>query len=667
MRIKKLLIATTLTCLSTTVLHAKVGNPHDGLSAEEIKQVKAMLLESKTTQEKTLYPLFELIEPEKAAVYAWRAGGKMPERRVLVQFQKADGFYSAVVNLSKNTVESTNKAKGQPMILLDEFFAASSLVLENKDFVAALDKRGLKPEQLNCIPLTAGNFGTPADNNKRLMKVPCFVLPEKSNFYAKPVEGLFGLVDLEKREVVEVVDTGVVPVPADEWDYTEAGVEKRAKLRPKWNPAKLTQKGGANYQLNGSEVTWDIWKFHFRVDKRPGLVVSGVQANDGEKWRNVMYQMHLSEVFVPYMDPSKTWNYRTYMDSGEYGFGVFLSPLRPGVDCPDYATFLPAVMNDDRGNPMEIPDAVCIFERNIGDPAWRHFEVFAQSAEKFIPAEGRPETELVVRSASEVGNYDYLIDYRFKQNGDIYIKVGASGLDATKGVAATSTDSPTYKADTRYGSLIAPNLVAPNHDHYFNFRLDMDIDQPDNVAMITKIVPLEASSKDNPRGPMWKVENDMIHSEMQGRMQITAFKPQHLMLMNMKDKGPMGHNPSYMVHHGSVAYGPYDYAKDMAMKRNAYIEYSIWNTLYDSAQRYAGGEYALGSDGSDTLAEWVKADRNLMNKDIVTWFTAGFHHIPRTEDWPVMSTEWKSVHIQPMNFFPHNPGLTIRTPETESK
>ena len=83
-----------------------------------------------------------------------------------------------------------------------------------------------------------------------------------------------------------------------------------------------------------------------------------------------------------------------------------------------------------------------------------------------------------MRTASEVGNYDYLIDYRFRQNGEIYIKIGATGLDAVKGVASTSMDDATAATDTAYGTLVASNLVAPFHDHYFNFRLDFEHRRP---------------------------------------------------------------------------------------------------------------------------------------------------------------------------------------------
>lgn len=641
-------------------LAGAAAHPLDGLTPEEYGAVTAALRDAGHATEATLYPLIELVEPPKAEVLAWSEGDAQI-RRARVHYGTDGAFRTAVVNITERTVETDEPADGQPMILFAEFIGAMEAALGHPDMVAGLEARGLTPGDVFCLPLTAGNFGTEEYRGTRLMKVPCYLNPTGSNFYAKPIEGLFAVVDLSKGEALRVVDEGAVPAPTDAWGYTEAEVAERVPLRPEANPATLAQPAGSNVTVEGSAIEWDIWKMRLRVDKRPGVVLSQIDVRDGEEWRSVLYQAHLSEVFVPYMDPGEGWYWRTYMDSGEYGFGLFLSPLTPGIDCPAHATYMPAVIADDSGNPLEIPNAICIFERDIGDPAWRHFEVFAQTPDAPVPAEGRPATELVVRSASEVGNYDYLIDYRFQQNGQIEIKIGATGIDAVKGVAAASMDDPTAAEDTRYGTLIAPNLVAPFHDHYFNFRLDFDVDQPVNMFETMDIVPAEAP-EGSPRGTMWTVQRTMPDSEMDARYQISALKPRYFHVMNMDRKGTLGHNPGYMIHHGNVAYGPFDFANDPSMKRNAYIEYSVWNTVYDPAQRYAGGAMPMQSDGTDTLAEWVKADRPLHDADIVTWFTAGFHHIPRTEDWPVMSTDWKTVHIMPMNFFSHNPALTIRTP-----
>ena len=106
-----------------------------------------------------------------------------------------------------------------------------------------------------------------------------------------------------------------MPVPEDDWGYMPDEVAARQPLRPASNPVDLTQAGGPGYAITGSRIEWDIW-------------------------RSVLYQAHLSEVFVPYMDPSAGWYFRTYMDSGEYGFGLFLSPLRAGIDCPGHAHLL---------------------------------------------------------------------------------------------------------------------------------------------------------------------------------------------------------------------------------------------------------------------------------------------------------------------------------------
>src|SRR5262249_27778639 len=143
-------------------------------------------------------------------------------------------------------------------------------------------------------------------------------------------------------------------------------------------------------------------------------------------------------------------------------------------------------------------------------------EIFAQASDKPVPTEGRPATELVVRSASEVGNYDYLIDYVFQQDGMIHVLVGATGLDAVKGVAATSMADATAPADTRYGTVIAPNLVAPNHARFFNFRLDFDIAGQENAFMRPGLVA-GAVAKGLPRRSMWKTEEETPMTELEGR------------------------------------------------------------------------------------------------------------------------------------------------------
>jgi primary-amine oxidase len=654
-------VVTSMPKLSVAVKH-----PLDSLATDEYSAIVQILTKEGRFLEDTRVPRIALLEPEKSFVKAWSAGEPFP-RKVTAMLKEGAIIYKAIVDLVAETVESFVEIDGEDMFLLEEVLGATELAIADQAMIDGLALRGFGPTEVYCLPLSAGSFGLPIEEGTRLMKVPCYSLPSGSNWWAMPIEGLFALVDLSSKTVLEVVDTGVVsPAPKDPWGYTAKEIKERfGSLRGPTSGTSSSQTLAdavpptRNYSVEDSIVKWDIFSFHYRVDKRPGLVLSDIKVNDKGTIREVLYQTHLSEVFVPYMDPDIGWFWRTYMDSGEYGFGVFMSPLSVGVDCPSDATYVGATFHDDVGQPFTIPDSICMFERTIGDPIWRHYEIFAQGPDQFTPTEGRASSEFVIRYAAEIGNYDYLVDFIFMQDGTIKMGVGSTGIDAVKGVATMSMKDATAAADTKYGSLIAPNLVAVHHSHFFNFRLDFDVDGDENVFEKVKLVPMNISDMNISRTSMWDIEVETIDNELDARTKINSATPSNYLFVNKNKESGLGHNPGYqLIPGGSFSHSLLS-MDDWPVKRNPYIENQLWVTPYDADQLYAGGEYAVQSKGDDTLQTWTDQGRSITNTDIVAWYTVGFHHVPRMEDWPVMPTHWAYFYIRPFNFFTENPAIML--------
>ncbi len=352
--------ALSLSPFAASAQQAQPTHPLDALTGTELHQIKAILQAEGKLGPKARFHNVDLDEPDKAAVTAWRPGASLPRRAIAV-VSEAGTVHQAAIDLSAGGMTAWQAVTGEPALLLGEMIGAADMALADSRMVQALAKRGFTPGQVFCLPLTSGNFGR-KEEAVRLLKVPCYAKPRDSNVWARPIEGLFATVDLKTGKVIDVTDTGMVPVSPEPWGYDEAEVAKRGALRPETKAASLSQPGGDNITMEEGRFIWDMWRFHLRADKRPGTVLSMVEARDGVRWRSVAYQMHLSEIFVPYMDPDQSWYWRAYMDSGEYGFGNFLSPLRRGVDCPPYARFLTATMPQDDGEPIQIPNAICMFE-----------------------------------------------------------------------------------------------------------------------------------------------------------------------------------------------------------------------------------------------------------------------------------------------------------------
>uniref|UniRef100_R7W371 Amine oxidase n=1 Tax=Aegilops tauschii TaxID=37682 RepID=R7W371_AEGTA len=242
---------------------------------------------------------------------------------------------------------------------------------------------------------------------------------------------------------------------------------------------------------------WANWEFHVGFDVRAGTVISLASIHDADAGarRRVLYRGFVSEVFVPYMDPVEEWYYRTFLDAGEYGLGLWAFPLQPGADCPANAAYLDGYYAGQDGKPVENKNMICVFERYAGDVAWRHTEagfpdrlvtnrpcsIGAHEYDRSSDALGlmqitevRPDVSLVVRMVVSCGNYDYtglgVQDQRLhqihgqKQSNSIdALQVSLTGLLEVKGTAYTHADQITEDA---HGTLVAENILAVYHDHY---------------------------------------------------------------------------------------------------------------------------------------------------------------------------------------------------------
>lgn len=97
-------------------------------------------------------------------------------------------------------------------------------------------RRGLDtPEELAEIlvtPLTSGAFGLP-EEERRIVKAQMYDTGGAGiNLFARPIEGVHAIIDLDERKVIEVIDTGVIPMPAGTHDFDEATIGARFGLRP---------------------------------------------------------------------------------------------------------------------------------------------------------------------------------------------------------------------------------------------------------------------------------------------------------------------------------------------------------------------------------------------------------------------------------------------------
>jgi len=619
------------------------------VTGEEIQQAAQVVRDDTRFEDGMVFAHLRLHEPTKSDL-ARHAGGAVLEREVEALVIPRDRLEAieVVVSVAAGAVRSWTVREGmRPALLFGEAFAAMTGVRANEEWQAALRRRGIEDFDLVQIdPWPAGSFGSPHEDGRRISRCIFYLRESKTdNGYARPIEGLIVYFDMGAHEVLEVVDMGETPFPPLRGSYLPEDVgEMRTDLRP----IEITQPEGASFTVDGNLVQWQKWSLRVGFDPYEGLTLHDISYRDGDRDRSVMHRASISEMVVPYGDPSPMHGWKNAFDAGEWGLGRMANSLALGCDCLGVIHYFDAVLATEEGEPYAVEHAICMHEEDYGI-LWKHQDMHGGTTET------RRSRRLVVSFIATVGNYEYGFYWYFYLDGNIQLEVKLTGIVSPMAVPPGETPE--------FANFIAPGLAAPNHQHLFSARLDLDVDGPTNQVIEVEAEPVPGGP-DNPWSNAFRQKSTLLTTERAAQRDVNPAVARSWKVVNPERTNHVGNPVGYKLV-PTMSTPTMHAAPDSSVgKRAGFARHNLWVTPYAPDERRAAGDYPNQHEGGDGLPAWTEADRSVADTDIVLWYTFGVTHFVRPEDWPVMPVEYTGFLLSPVGFFDRNPSLDV--PPTSS-
>ncbi|MGL4551325.1 MAG: primary-amine oxidase [Gemmataceae bacterium] len=620
-------------------------HPLEPLSADEVRQAVALLKREGKVTPTTRFVSVSLKEPPKAAVLAWDGTRAVPRGASVVLFDNAvNTAHEAALSLTEEALMSFRSLAGvQPTMTIDEQAECEQAVLRSPLFHDALKRHvgDVDPALVMVDIWSAGNYGSDEDRTRRLARPLCFLRRDPTdNGYARPIEGIRPVVDLNRMEVIRVEEHGSWPVPEASCNYAAGRV---ADQRKDIKPIDITQPQGPSFTVEGRRVTWQNWSFVVGFNAREGLTLHDLRYRDGGRDRPVLHRASLTEMVVPYGDPGPTQRRKNAFDVGEYGMGMCANSLQLGCDCLGHIHYFDADLVTSRGEPMTVTNAICMHEEDFGI-LWKH-------TDRRLPdsPEVRRSRRMVISSVSTVENYEYGFFWYLYQDGNIQLEVKLTGILSLGSLPAG--EKPPF------GTMVAPNVYAPNHQHFFNVRLDFAVDGVNNSVQQLDVVA-DPVTADNPYENAFRAVTTTLKTEKQARAHLNLQTGRTWKVINPSVKNHVGDPVGYRFLPGDNAF-PFASPNAWWRRRARFVDHHVWVTPFHPDENYAAGDYPNQSEGGDGLLRWTDQDRPIEDTDVVLWYTFGHTHLPRPEDYPVMPTAYIGFLLKPSGFFAVNPANDV--------
>lgn len=618
------------------------AHPLEPLTAEEVAAAVAIVRAEKQVGDTFRFPCVTLHEPPKSVVLSFQVGEPVAREAFLILLDNASGkTYEAIVSLTEQKVTDWTHVPGvQPNIMADELAECEAAVKQHPEFIAALAKRNITDLDAVVVdPWAIGNFGFADEAGLRLSRCLCYLrTTPQSNFYSRPIDGLVPVVNLNTMEVLKIEDMGNVPIPPEPGEYASRFMPE---FRKDIQPLQITQPEGSSFQVEGHFIRWQKWQMRIGFTPREGLVLYTVGYEDHPgQVRSILYRASMAEMVVPYGDPRPQHFRKNAFDLGEHGIGMLANSLKLGCDCVGEIHYFDAVLTDSRGSVSITENAICLHEEDFGT-LWKHTDW------RLDEVEVRRSRRLVLSFVATVDNYEYGLFWYFYQDGTIQYEVKLTGLL----LCAALADFP------KYGTVVAPELNALNHQHFFCMRLDFDLDGTDN-AVYEVNTEAEPMGEQNPYGNAFYAKATLLETEQAAQRIIDPLAARYWKVVNPNVTNRLGQPVGFKIIPGENVL-PFAHPDSPIMKRAGFMKKHLWVTPYHPSEQFPTGNYPNQHPGDEGLPQWTQANRSIANTDVVVWYVFGHHHIPRPEDYPVMPTAYSGFTLKPVSFFDANPALDV--------
>ena len=365
------------------------------------------------------------------------------------------------------------------------------------------------------------------------------------------------------------------------------------------------------------------WRTCISNQGRRGLVLgpTDLRRTPTGEWMRILREASVAEIFVPYHAlPLRLYDHET--TSAES-----IREVTPADAGPN------GILLSLSG--QTVPQVVA--ETNDRGIAWLCKEARSIS---------RRGQELVLWGVQDAANYDFIIEYRLRDDGSIGFRLGATGYN---------------------NPFVPPQSTTEAHMHDVLWRIDVDLNGPDGDTAV-QLTHVEAATAS-------QLSRDIDEPFNGGEEGVAQWNPEKFSTIGVFDKtlnahgNPIGYTmqiaaPGLSRHFGESA-GASRKEKftqsDFAVTR---FKQSERDALFDSAhtQYLQPDQYLLG-DGFPGMG--VADHESVENTDVVLWHRSSAHHDPHDEDHSpgdvpslmtgITNVHWQGVSLEPHNLFDFNP------------